>query len=211
MWRNLIRALVVLLLLLGFIGFLFLQSFLAFGIFFVSLYILIFLHMKDTAAKMSLSTLDLLINRQRLPKRSKLILIAFGILGISVLLSFLIPLGVKKYPFIVYFGMCSFAITMFLIMMLSLISCLFAQWRYARHNFKVWKQSMSPSSPAIRYQAVRTLASSKDPVLNKYVRIFNKVGFFCLFLWFVVLLIVICTVLYLDYIGAWDDLVNKYG
>jgi len=197
-------------LLLGFIGFLFLQSFLAFAIFFVSLFILIFIHMKDTAATMSLSTLDLLINRQRLPSGSKLILIVIGILGISVFLSFLLPLGVKKYPFIVYFGLCTFAITLLTIMLLSLIGFLFAQWRYARHNFKAWKQSIFSSSLATRYQAVRTLASINDPVLNKFWKICNKLGFFCLFLWFVVLFIVICTVLYLDYIGAWEDLVSKY-
>jgi hypothetical protein len=159
---------------------------------------------------MSLSTLDLLINRQRLPSGSKLILIVIGILGISVFLSFLLPLGAQTYPFLVIFGACTFAITLLTIMLLSLIGCLFAQWRYARHNFKAWKQSIFSSSLATRYQAGRTLASINDPVLNKFWKICNKLGFFCLFLWFVVLFIVICTVLYLDYIGAWDDLVSKY-
>ena len=198
------------LLLLGFIGFFFLQSFLAFVIFFVSLFILIFLHMKDTAAKMSLSTIDLLINRQRLPKRSKLILIVIGILGISVFLSFLLPLGARTYPFLLYFGLCSFTITILLIMLLSLISCLFGQWRYARHNFKAWKQSILSSSLTTRYQAGRTMAMINDPVINKFEKICDKVGFLCLLIWFVILLMVICTVLFLDHIGVWEDLVNKY-
>ena len=65
----------------------------AFAFFFVSMFVLIFLGIKDKATKLSISTIDLLVNRKNLPSVRKFVVLVLCILGIVVLLSILILIG----------------------------------------------------------------------------------------------------------------------
>ena len=189
----------------------FLQApFPAFAFFFVSMFIIIFLSFKTNAAKLSIRTLDLIVDRWRLPSLRKFIFFLLASLGIAVLLSIIIPIGFKTYPLLVIFGLISFAITSVIIMLLAFIYAIIGTWRCIKVDFKLWKKSFS-SSLKKRYEAAGALRSimDKDPVTQKAGKVVTKIALLCLLVWLVILVLAICAVLYLDRIGVWHDLINK--
>ncbi len=181
----------------------------AFAFFFVSMFVIIFLGFKADAAKLSVPATNLMFGIQRLPSRRKFIFIVFGIIGIVVLLSIIIPIGFKTYPLLVFFGFISFAITMVVIMLLFFICAILSTWRCAKLDSKTFKKSFS-SSLKTRYEANISLRSlmDKDSVMQKTGKASSKIALVCLLSWLVILVVAICVVLYLDRIGVWHDLIN---
>jgi len=183
----------------------------AFALFFVSMFVVIFFRFKADAAELSVSTLDLIVDRQRLPSRRRFVFIVLGIIGIAVVLSIIIPIGFKTYPLLVIFSFVSFAITMAIIMLLAFSSMVVIQWRCIRSDFKLWKNSMFGSSLKGRYEAGRSLrlVMERDPVIKKTGKLASKIALLCLCTWFAILLLAICVVVYLDHVGVWQDLIDK--
>lgn len=187
------------------------EPFPAFAFFFISMFVLIFLGAKAEAAELSISTLDLIVDRQRLPSRRKIGFIVLGIIGIAIVLSIVIPIGLKTYPLLVIFGFVSFAITLLIIMLLGFTCAIISIWRCARVDFKLWKNSMFGSSLKRRYEDGKALRSvmDRDPVIKKTGKLASKIALLCLCTWFVILLLAICVVVYLDHVGVWQDLIDK--
>jgi hypothetical protein len=167
--------------------------------------------LKTKVAKLSNPAIGTLINKKNLPSTKKIIFFCIGVLGIVVLLSILIPAGLKSYPLLVIFGFLSFVITVAIIFLLIFVSAIINHWRCAKLDFKAWKDSIFGSSAKIRYEAMMSLRSINDPLINKTGTFLNKVGLFCFLAWFVILVMVVCIVLYLDHIGVWSDLISKYS
>jgi len=183
----------------------------AFAFFFVSMFIIIFLGFKATAAELSIPIINLIVNREKLPSRRKFIFVVLGIIGIVILLSIIIPIGLKTYPLLVIFGFVSFAITLAIIMLLAFICLVLTQWRCIKVDFKLWKNSIFASSLKTRYEAGRSLRPlmDQDPITQKTGKVSTKIVLLCLLVWFVILVLAICVVLYLDHIGVLHDLINK--
>jgi len=198
---KIVKAVAVLFLVVGFIGWFFKGSFPAFAFFFVSMFVLIFLEFRHTAKKMSMSVLELVFNRKKLPSSKKLILIGTGISGIAVALCFLIPLGIKTHPMLVIFGFISFAITMVLVMLTLLVYTLRVQWHMARKHFDLWKKSLFSSSLQVRYEAGRQLQALKDPVERKWAIVCNRIGMSIFFIWLITFTLVTIAVIILGLIG----------
>jgi len=167
--------------------------------------------LKTKAAKLSNPAIGTLINKQNLPSTKKIIFFCIGVLGIVILLGILIPAGLKTYPLLVSFGFLSFAITLAIIFLLIFVSAIISHWRCAKLDFKSWKNSIFGSSEKIRYEAMMSLRSLDDSLINKTGTFLNKLGLFCFLAWFVILVMVVCIVLYLDHIGVWSDLISKYS
>jgi hypothetical protein len=182
----------------------------AFGFFFISMLVLVFLSFKADAAKLSVPTINLMFNIQRLPSLKKFLLLVAGIIGIVVLLSIIIPIGFETYPMLVIFGFLSFAITMVIIMFLTLILVIIGLWRSAKLDSKTLKKTFSSSLRA-RYEASRSLRSllDRDPFMQRIGKVSSKIAVTCLLIWFVVLVLATCLVLYLNHIGIWQKLINK--
>jgi len=199
---TIVKILAVLFLVLGALGWFFPDlPFPAFAFFFISIFVLIFLEMRRTAVKLSISVLDLVVNRKKLPSSKKLILIGIGILGIAVALCFLIPFGLDKQPMLVIFGFISFAITMLLVILTSLVYTLRVQGHLARHHFDLWKKSLFSSSLQVRYQAGMQLRSLKGPVERKWAIICNRIGLSFFFIWLILFIVATIVVIILDLIG----------
>ena len=93
-------------------------------------------------------------------------------------------------------------------MLLTIILGICTTWRCAKIDFYSFKKTFSPSLKT-RYEAVKSLRSINDPVMKKIGAFINKFGLFCLLAWFVILVLTICVVLYLDHIGVWRELIKK--
>jgi hypothetical protein len=182
----------------------------SFAFFFVSMFILIFLGFKSDAKKLSISTIDLIVDKKKLPSVRKFVFIVIGILGIVISLCVLIPVGLKTYPFLIYFGFISFWITMLLIALVAIPYAMIDTWRCAKADFNTFKKLFNPSLK-VRYEASSYLRSlmDKDPVMQKAHKVSSTIAKLCLLTWFVILVLAICVVLYLDHIGVWQELINK--
>lgn len=198
---TIVGAIASVVLVVGFVGWYVYGSVGAFPFFFVSMFVIIFLQMKREAAKIGKSPIDLIINRERLPKRRKLVFCLVAILGTALALSLLIPLGFETYPWVVMFGFISFAIVMAVVMLMAFVYGLGLQWHFARHHFELWKKSMFSSSMATRYQAGRQLASLSGPVAKKWGILVTKVAKIVLLLWLIILVIVATVVVVADQVG----------
>lgn len=183
----------------------------AFAFFFVSMFIIIFLSVKTTAAELSIPTINLILNREKLPSLRKFICFVLGITGIVVLLCIIIPLAAKTYPLLLIFGFISLWITLAIIMLMTFIHAAIGIWRCTKVDFKLWKNSTFASSPKTRYESGRSLRSlmDHDPVTQKTRKVVTKIALLCLLVWLVVLVLATCVVLYLVHIGIWHDLINK--
>lgn len=181
----------------------------AFAFFFVSMFVIIVLSFKADAAKLSVPTINLMFGIQRLPSLKKILLVVIGIIGIAVLLCVVIIIGIETYPFLVIFGFLSFVLTMVIIGLLALIYGILSIWRCAKLDSKALKVSFSYSIKR-RYEASKSLRSlmGKDPVLQKAKKISSKIALTCLLVWFLLLVLAICIVLYLDHIGVWQELID---
>jgi hypothetical protein len=190
----------------------FLQApFPAFAFFFISMFIIIFWGYKADAAELSISTLDLIVEMMGFQSRRKFICIILGIIGIAVLLSVTILIGVKKYPFLLIFGFISLWIMLAIIFLLAFVCCVVSIWRCIKLDFKTWKNSMFGSPIKVKYEAGKKLRSlvEHDPVMQKMGKVSKKIVLLCFSIWFILLVIAICVVLYLDRIGVWHDLINN--
>jgi hypothetical protein len=184
----------------------------AFAFFFVSMFILTFLGFKAKAAKLSISTIDLVVGGKKLPSVKKTIFVVFCIIAVAVILSIIVPIGFRTYPLLAIFSFVSLWIIMAIIFLLLFVSVIISQWRCAKLDFKAWKDSMFGSSLKTRYESGRYLRSfaERDPIIQKVSKLSSKIALFCLLTWFVILALAVCVVLYLDHIGVWHNLINKW-
>jgi len=181
----------------------FLQSpFPAFAFFFVSIVMACFIGYKEDAAKLSIPTSNLIFGIRRVPSLKKVLFLAIGIIGIVIPLSIIIPLGVKNYPWLGIFGFLSFVLTLVVIVLLTIICQILYIWRCAKVDSKTLKNSFSFSLKK-RHEAYETIRSlmNNDPVMKKTGKTSIRIALTCLIVWFVVLVLAICVVLFLDHIG----------
>lgn len=175
----------------------------AFAFGFISIFGLIFLCFKADAAKISVPTINLFFGVQRLPSPKKILLFTIGIIGIVILLGITILIASKTSIWLVLFGFFSFMITIVIIILLMLICRILINRRCTKLDPKTLKKFYS-SSIITRYEARVTLRSliDKDPVMQKIEKTSNKIALTCLLVWFVVWVLTICMVLYLDHISV---------
>ena len=169
----------------------------AFALFFISLFVLIFTSFIADAAKISVPVVTLIFGVQRLPNSKKIFLFVVGIIVIIVPLSIMIPVGMKTHPLLVMFGFLSFIIIVVIIMLLATICEILRIWRCAKLDSKTLKKSFNPSAEII-YKARKDLRSlmDKDVVMQRVKKISNKIALSCLLVWFVVLVLTVCVVIW---------------
>jgi hypothetical protein len=182
----------------------------AFAFFFISMMVLIFLGFKANAKKLSVPTTRLMFNAQKLPSLRKFLLIAGVVVGIAVFLCIIIAIGLETYPMLVIFGFLTLWVFGVIIFLLVLINAIVCTWRCATLDFSSFKKGFS-SSLKERYEASMSYRSlmAKDPLIQKMGRVSRRIGIILFLIWLAVLLTTICVVLYLDYIGVWQELINQ--
>jgi hypothetical protein len=100
------------------------------------------------------------------PGRTLLKMAIMVIAGVC-LLAFLIPLGFKYHPFVVFYGACSFGATFFLVWLFGVVCAV-----------------------ASMIARLRKPESQRSPRLEKLGMLWNKFGLTCFFIWLVQLVIV---------------------
>jgi small-conductance mechanosensitive channel len=152
-----------------------------------------------------------MVDGKKLPSVKKIIFVVFCIIVVAVILIIVALIGFRTYPLLAIFGFVSLWVTMAIIFLLLFVSAIISHWRCAKLDFKAWKDSMIGSPLKIRYEAGRYVRSliAHDPVMQKIGKISSKIAKICLLAWFVILVLAICLVLYLDRIGIWRDLISK--
>jgi hypothetical protein len=113
---------------------------------------------------------------------------------IAICLSLFIPYFVKKCPALVAFGIVSFALTLFIIMLLLAINGLMNTYQLRKHYPDLWKKSMC-SSRSERIEAIKQTHYLNDPNLKRISKHTTKIALFCLLVWLIIFLAALCVVL----------------
>jgi hypothetical protein len=78
-----------------------------------------------------------------------------------------------------------------------------------RIDFRSWKNSIFGASPETRWEAARSLRSLEDPTIQRIEKVAGRIVPLFLLIWFIILVLAICVVLYLEHIGVLDGLVDN--
>ncbi len=150
---------------------------------------------------MSKSILDYIIDRKRLPSLPILLVIVVIIIGITIALCILLPIGMERRPKLVLFCTASFAIAMVIAIFTEAIFAIFRMKHIKKDHPSLWEITNNRNIPYTeRRESLKSIKYLNDPILAKISKREHRFTIFPFVAWLILTIILIILSVFTDMI-----------